>query len=198
MFANPSFSLFEKIIRPPENAIVRGAFIYNIAGFKTPSSGCNVGILPITLDEQTWDDLVDFSDVLPTLAELAGADTTGLTLDGQVIVDTDGNILDNRDFVYNWYADKAGNPPVEFVQDEQYKLYGDGQLFDISADPTEDTDLSGVIGSLDAADQLAIAELQSTMDHYAAEQIPEPTSLVLLACGAAGIAARRRKKRDRG
>lgn len=47
-------------VRPNRNvppARVRAAFINNFAGFKTPSDGSNLQILPFALDENTWNSL---------------------------------------------------------------------------------------------------------------------------------------------
>src|SRR6185295_15115659 len=35
-----------------------GAILRNMKGFKTPSSGENLGILPFALDKQTWDGML--------------------------------------------------------------------------------------------------------------------------------------------
>ena len=69
--------------------------------------------------------MVDFTEVRPTVAKLAGADTSGMELDGQIIFDADGNVLDNRDIAYNWYSRLMANDPTtftEFAQEDQYNV----------------------------------------------------------------------------
>jgi hypothetical protein len=38
----------------PEEAVATAAYLDRIAGFKSPPSGCTLGILPIALDQETW------------------------------------------------------------------------------------------------------------------------------------------------
>lgn len=84
--------------------------------------------------------LVDASDFLPTLAELAGAAIpSGLALDGRSFagqLDAAGEKPAARQWVFTQYAD------VRVVRDARYKLYSTGKLFDVAADPREKQELA--------------------------------------------------------
>jgi len=97
------------------------------------------------------DDLIDFVDVLPTVAEAAGLDApTGI--DGRSFWQRlTGKKGDPRDWHYTYYfprplAEKFdtpyANPEIRYVRDKRYKLYGNGELFDVVADPHESSPLA--------------------------------------------------------
>ena len=88
--------------------------------------------------------LVDVGDVFPTLVEAAGAGLPpGLDLDGESLLPMlqGGPALD-RDALFihyesRWYA----GPPARYAFDERFKRYDDGRLFDLAADPNEQSPL---------------------------------------------------------
>ena len=94
------------------------------------------------------DDLIDFADFLPTLAEAASLRLpVQLELDGVSFWDRllggEGN---PRKWLYTYYfprpfADRFESPythpEVLYVRDKRFKLYGSGELFDLRADPLE-------------------------------------------------------------
>lgn len=80
-------------------------------------------------------DLVDFSDVMPTLCALTGAKSPagpGRKLDGTSfapqILGKEGT---QREWVFSQLGDK------KFVRTKQWKLHQDGKLYDIAKDPQE-------------------------------------------------------------
>ncbi|MDC0157394.1 sulfatase-like hydrolase/transferase [Verrucomicrobia bacterium] len=79
-------------------------------------------------------DLVDFSDWLPTLAELAGAKLApGRPLDGQSFANSfRGNEGPRRAYAFSESRGKQG-----FVRDQRWKLYANGKMFDLKNDPAE-------------------------------------------------------------
>lgn len=79
------------------------------------------------------DDLIDFSDFLPTLAELAGADLPGgVTIDGRSFApQLRGLRGDPRRWVHTRWDGRS------WVRDKRWKLYDDGRLYDMAADPLE-------------------------------------------------------------
>jgi arylsulfatase A-like enzyme len=86
------------------------------------------------------DDLVDFSDWLPTLAELAGAKLDPQRpLDGQSFV---GSFLDlqgpRRKFAFSESRGKQA-----FVRDQRWKLYANGKFFDLEKDSEEKKSITG-------------------------------------------------------
>lgn len=94
------------------------------------------------------DDLIDFADLLPTLAEAAGLEIPGeQRIDGisfwQRLLNKPGS---PREWHYTYYFPRPfaetfstpyQHPEVVFVRDKRYKLYGTGELFDVRADPDE-------------------------------------------------------------
>ncbi|MDP6447093.1 MAG: sulfatase-like hydrolase/transferase [Pirellulaceae bacterium] len=84
------------------------------------------------------DDLVDFSDFMPTLMDAAGAKPPS-GLDGRTFLpQLRGQKGSPREWVYCYYCPRPErSKPVRFVRDQRWKLYGDGRLFDIAQDPFE-------------------------------------------------------------
>ncbi|MDQ3620995.1 MAG: sulfatase-like hydrolase/transferase [Verrucomicrobiota bacterium] len=84
--------------------------------------------------------LADFTDIYPTVCELAG-----LPLPKNVV-------LDGKSFAAFLRAEPGAKPPREWifnqyhttrvVRDERFKLYSDGRLFDANADPDEQRDVA--------------------------------------------------------
>ncbi len=119
------------------------------------------------------DDLIHFADFLPTLA---GAIGSKLPAD----VATDGHSFwpllkgeagTPRDWHYTYYfprpfaeeySDPYKHPEIRFARTQRYKLYGDGRLFDLSADVEEKHVLEA--GSDSAEAKAARRKLQSALD----------------------------------
>lgn len=82
---------------------------------------------------QSWDDLVDFSDILPTFAELVGGELpAGVTLDGHSFARRlTGGVASQRKWAY------AEGRNRFFAKTQRWKLYNDGQFFDVQDDPFE-------------------------------------------------------------
>jgi len=82
---------------------------------------------------RTVRDLIDFSDVLPTLAELAGAGLPeGVRLDGRSFAEQlRGRPGNPRDWVFCEHKGKR------WVRTRRWKLYHDGRLIDVERDPAE-------------------------------------------------------------
>jgi arylsulfatase A-like enzyme len=84
--------------------------------------------------------LVDFTDFLPTLAEVAGARVPdGLPLDGQSFLHRlRGKPGPEREWVFCHYAPRWGSfPDARYVHDTEWKLHEDGRIFNIQSDPLE-------------------------------------------------------------
>ena len=82
----------------------------------------------------TSNDLVDVSDFLPTLAELAGTSLPeGVVLDGRSFA---RQLLGFRTPHREWVYSQAGRHRW-WVRNQRWKLYNEGQLFDLKNDLRE-------------------------------------------------------------
>jgi arylsulfatase A-like enzyme len=93
------------------------------------------------------DDLIDFSDFLPTLAEWSGATVPeSLTIDGVSFApQLRGELGQKRQSAYCYYNPRPGKerfPEIRFTHDAHWKLYGDGRLFDVTRDVLEQEPIS--------------------------------------------------------
>ncbi|MEO1011139.1 MAG: sulfatase-like hydrolase/transferase [Bacteroidota bacterium] len=84
--------------------------------------------------------LIDFTDFLPTLLEVAGAipkndlTTDGLSFHPQLM----GNKAETRDWIFCSYAPNWGKFKTRrYVQNHRWKLYGNGEFYDLEKDPSE-------------------------------------------------------------
>ncbi len=89
---------------------------------------------------QVSDDLIDASDILPTLAGLAGAKLpAGVTIDGRSFAP---QLLGKkpsspwRDWCLSQYYDQR------VIRDQRFKLYSSGEFYDLSEDPLEHHDMT--------------------------------------------------------
>jgi arylsulfatase A-like enzyme len=87
-------------------------------------------------------DLIDFADFVPTLAELAGAELSperpcdGVSFLSQVL----GRRGTPREVLFCYSNPRPDERPEwerRWARDHRYKLYGDGELYDLDADPLE-------------------------------------------------------------
>jgi len=106
---------------------------------------------------QVVDDLVDFSDFLPTFAELGGAPLPeGVTLDGRSFAPRlRGEAAEGRRWAYSGLRGKY------WVRTQRWKLYGDGRLVDVENDPREKKPVAEDAQSAEAA--AARRELRAAM-----------------------------------
>jgi len=116
---------------------------------KTIDSGTHVPLIaswPGTAPPgRVVDDLVDFSDFLPTLCEAAGcAQPEDRVIDGRSFFpQLQGKKGFPREWIYchYWERGRVKERTREFVRDKRWKLYDNGQLFDTASDALEQTPL---------------------------------------------------------
>ncbi len=139
---------------------------------KTTDAGTRVplvvrwpGVVP---EGRVSNDLVDFSDFLPTLLEAAGA-AVPEGLDGRSFLpQLRGEAGSPREWIYCYYCPRPERtPPARFVRDQRWKLYGDGRFFDIAADPLEKEPLEKV--DRDTAAGAARRKLQAALQSMPAK-----------------------------
>jgi arylsulfatase A len=106
---------------------------------------------------QVSHDLVDMSDIMPSLVDVAdGPLPYGVKLDGHSILAQMHNRVASRKWVFVEHEGKY------FVRDQRWKLFSDGRLFDMDADPDEKSPLpeDGLSEEVGAARR----ELQHALD----------------------------------
>ena len=144
----------------------------DVAGAKgsTTDAGTRVPLIaygPGHVKPGVVSDLVDFSDFLPTLCELAGIAVPATTeLDGRSFApQVSGRNGNPRDYVYSWFSAKgdAGSARV-FARTHRYKLYRTGEFYDVVADSLEKSPLADA--SLTAEQKQVRDQLQKAIDHY--------------------------------
>lgn len=87
-------------------------------------------------------DLVDFSDFVPTLADAAGASLRQrVTIDGRSFLpQLRGEKGNPKDWIFCHYGPKHGRRKLRrFVRDKRWKLYANGELYDLAADGLEES-----------------------------------------------------------
>jgi arylsulfatase A len=106
---------------------------------------------------QVSSNLTDMSDMLPTLADVAGAKLpSGVRLDGRPLKLQICDGAPPRRWVF------AEREKRYFVRNQRWKLYDDGRFFDMQTDPDEEQPLSAE--SLPSAAYAARGELQQAMN----------------------------------
>jgi arylsulfatase A len=114
----------------------------------TKDSGTRVGFIaswPGTIPRgAVSDSLVDFTDVLPTLTDLAGvAVPDGLQIDGVSLAPLFSGQPRKKDYIYCWYERNGVREKAsQHVRTQYHKLYANGRFYDTQADPEEQADLA--------------------------------------------------------
>ncbi len=106
------------------------------AGTRVPFIANWPGTIPAGLVSQ---DLVDFSDFVPTIAEATSTRLpNNIKFDGQSFMpQLKGHKGNPRKWIYCWYSRNGGANGQEWVRNQRFKLYRDGRLFDIQNDVLE-------------------------------------------------------------
>jgi arylsulfatase A len=107
------------------------------AGTRVPLIAYWTGTTP---EGQVNKDLIDYTDFLPTLAEVAGANLPDVFLDGKSFYpQLLGEKGTPRDWAACYYPLGGWNRsnPSMFVRTQRYKLYDDGRFYDVQTDPEE-------------------------------------------------------------
>jgi arylsulfatase A len=110
-------------------------------------------------------DLIDFTDILPTLAAAAGAELPkGVTLDGRSFLpQVKGEKGTPREWIFCHYEPRQGknDRKERYAQDARFKLYRDGRFYDLEADPLEQKPLK--------VENDARKKLQAVLDKFEKE-----------------------------
>jgi len=150
-----------------------GSFIDGGKGMTT-NAGTHVALIANWKDTipagKVCDDLADFSDILPTLADAGGASLPrDVTIDGRSFLpQLRGEKGNPRDWTFCWYQRDPGKTLHRFARDKRWKLYDQsdtaraGKLFDVPADTLEENPIEPGQGGAEAA--AARVKLQAVLD----------------------------------
>ncbi len=136
---------YNKVVSPFQGRDYRGG------KGSTTNAGTHVAMIaswPGTIAPgQVSQDLIDFSDILPTLAELGNAKLPeDRQLDGRSFLpQLKGKTGNPRQWVACWYSRNGIRQPGKvkrFARNQTYKLYQNGRFYKISQDLLEEHDLS--------------------------------------------------------
>jgi arylsulfatase A-like enzyme len=108
-----------------------------LAGMHVPLIASWKGVNP---EGEVCDDLIDFSDFLPTLLEVTDTPAGDFVLDGRSFSpQLKGKPGTPREWIYCYYQPKWGSwrDVKRFAGDKRWKLYDDGALYDFQDDPLE-------------------------------------------------------------
>lgn len=114
----------------------------------TTDAGTHVALIayqPGTVAQgKVCNDLVEFSDFVPTIAEAAGTKSLSPTDGRSFLPQLHGRKGTPKEtiFIYYWPRPEK-DKPKQFVRNHRWKLYGDGRLYDIRKDVLEKNPLSG-------------------------------------------------------
>tara|TARA_B110000003_G_scaffold54651_1_gene54570 strand:+ start:954 stop:2246 length:1293 start_codon:yes stop_codon:yes gene_type:complete len=101
--------------------------------------------------------LVDFSDWLPTFAELAKAELPGGQLDGKSFVPALLGQSQKNLRKFSFAESKNGKG---WVRTQQHKLYNNGKFFDVKSDPMEKNPLTKPTGRAASEHQLLFSSME--------------------------------------
>lgn len=146
----------------------------NILGTHVPFIASWSGVIaPASTDYN----LLDLTDLLPTLTEIAGVElppdfiTDGISFLPRLKKDP-GTL---RDWVFCHYdpGHKSRSwPLVRYIHDREWKLYGDGRVFNIASDPLEEFPVARKALSPEVLARLS--EFQSVLERM--QKLPPPDS----------------------
>ena len=125
---------------------------------------------------QSTDDLVDLTDFYATLAEAAGVSVSD-SIDGvSFLPQLKGEEGNPRDWAFSFYTPNqpADKPVAYWARTQRWKLYDNGQLFDIPADPRE----TSPIVAADDTEESAAARAQLEGAFKELDVTPETLDIV--------------------
>ena len=123
-----------------------------------------LGVIPA---DSECNDIVDFSDFLPTICEAAGVTLPMLpNIDGRSFLpQLKGKKGNPRDWIYCWYSKGGKESDAKvFARNQHYKLYRTGEFYDIQNDVLEKKPLPK--NDLDSDAEQIKAMLQNALNKY--------------------------------
>jgi arylsulfatase A len=153
----------------PVVSMMRGREVAGAKG-QTTDGGTRVPLIAHwgskTPKGKVCNDIVDFSDFLPTVCEATGTkvpDEQGI--DGRSFLpQLLGKPGNPREWIYVWYARNGGPSGKEFTRNQRHKLYRSGAFFDIQNDVLEQSPLDPA--NLSDEMKSVRRSLQAALDRY--------------------------------
>lgn len=112
-------------------------------------------------------DLVDFSDILPTICDAAKIDIPlNIPIDGiSFLPQLNGKKGKPRDWIYSWYS-KSGKPDKlkTYTRNKEYKLYSTGEFYNVKSDFFEKKPLK--INTLNKLEKQVYKTLTKSLETY--------------------------------
>lgn len=143
----------------------------------TTDAGTHVPLVaywPGTIEaDSVCEDLVDFSDFAPTLLDVAGGKSPDtVQFDGRSFLpQLKGEAGNPRAWLYCWFHPRPITRPEStarrFARNYRFKLYGNGDLFDLANDPGEQRPLAEAEVTYEASASRAV--LRRALDSMPAE-----------------------------
>ena len=120
---------------------------------------------PANIKAGQTSELTDFTDILPTLAEAAGATVPEkISIDGKSLLPhLRGEMSSHRKtiFCYYWGYGRDQKKTRAWVRNKRYKLYDDGSFYDLEKDPFEKVKLTDK--EFDGVKETLLLELKEYM-----------------------------------
>lgn len=121
-------------------------------------------------------DLIDFTDFLPTLGDVAKLDLDSMDLDGRSFLPRlRGEKGNPREWIYSWYSRNGEEEKARvFARTHSYKLYTTGEFYEIPVDYEEQYPLE--ISTLDADTKEIYEQLLEVLKQYGnkrLDKVPE-------------------------
>ena len=150
------------------NKAIRGDKGYTTdAGTHVPLIASWKGIIP---EGEISDDLVDFTDFLPTLLEVARVDIPDtFVADGHSFLpQLQGKTGDPREWIFCDYDPQWSNFTARrYAQDKQYKLYENGEFYHFTTDWQEEQPLDTL--NLDEAATASYEKLKGVLENFSGQ-----------------------------
>ena len=148
-----------------------------IAGAKGKSTdaGTRVPLIAkwpkVIRSNSTNNDLIDFSDFLPTISEAAGIKLDSLDLDGHSFLSQlHGGKGDPREWIYSWYSREGGVEQARvFARNHRFKLYSTGEFYEIPKDYEEQNPMD--ITNLDTEAKEVYLKLDAVLQGFSKRRL---------------------------
>jgi len=135
------------------------------AGIHVPFIAYWKGRTPVGLVSQQLVDFTDFHQTLADIVELPQSQRDKLQLDGVSFLPTlKGQSGAEREWVFGYYDARWGearNHRDKYAYDGRFKLYQNGNFFEVPSDFGEETPVAS-----DRVDPIIRGKLQAVLDHY--------------------------------